>query len=458
MTYFMGLTLTQMGFWLTWALIPLIFEIIPALYSALRLIVKTLAQRWQRQPLPEPEKLPMISVIIPVHNSATTLFACLQSIAESTYPRELIQVILANNQSTDNSFSIYAQAQQKFDLRLQLIETEQGKAKALNAAIYQCIGNYIINIDSDGTLEPHALMNMIQRFENDLDLAAQTGTVLPNRQLIKNSDRLWRRIFQKTEYFEYAQAFLSGRTIESRHNQLFTMSGAFSAFRKETLMQTFLYNTETVGEDTDMTFQIRDVLQKKVQLCADAIFYVEPSADWSSLYLQRQRWQRGESEVTEAYGEQKSAVHHFFKNFLIRRMMVDHTTLFPRMIWLFAGIVLLYFGYSLKILLLSFLLIYCLYVLISLFNFISVALLLRDFPEERRFYWSTWWTIFLLPLYNFVLAWIRYVGIINGMAIPARWNTKKFGDEGRAIGQVIHDDFKRLLMKEQQEDDDTTHL
>src|SRR5699024_4536050 len=155
-----------MGFCITWALIPIVVEIIPSLISALHLMRQS---RHLRQ-LEAPAKLPFISIIVPVYNSEETLFACLQSINDSTYPNRNMQIVLADNQSTDDSFGAYARAQNHFDLNLQLMRTAQGKAKALNGAIYQCIGTYIINIDSDGVLEKNALMNMVLHFENDIDL------------------------------------------------------------------------------------------------------------------------------------------------------------------------------------------------------------------------------------------------------------------------------------------------
>ncbi|MHA5186080.1 hypothetical protein R5R53_07310 [Oenococcus oeni] len=93
------------------------------------------------------------------------------------------------------------------------------------------------------------------------------------------------RLLQNNEYFEYAQAFLSGRSIESSANRLFTMSGAFSAFRKEVLLKTYMYNTQTVGEDTDMTFQIRSKLKGRVALCTDSFFYVDPIESLDQLYI-----------------------------------------------------------------------------------------------------------------------------------------------------------------------------
>ncbi|KRK86794.1 glycosyltransferase [Levilactobacillus koreensis JCM 16448] len=444
--YLLNLTLTQMGFWITWAMIPIVVEIVPSLISAVRLIIRS----GHLKRLPAPAKLPFISIIVPVYNSEDTLFACLQSINDSTFPNSNMQIVLADNQSTDDSFSAYAKAQNRFNLNMQLIRTDQGKAKALNGAIYQCIGTYIINIDSDGVLEKHALMNMVLHFENDLELAALTGTILTQKDLIKTTKSRWLRFLQKTEYFEYAQAFLSGRTIESDNNQLFTMSGAFSAFRKDTLLDTFMYNTSTVGEDTDMTFQVRQRLKRKVMLCADAIFYIEPLASVEQLYKQRQRWMRGELEVSQEYMHHNAQLGKFFQNFLVRRMMIDHTFVFPKMIWMFASIVLLFFRYSPVVLSFSYVVIYLLYVFVSAINFISVGRLLRPFPLELKFYKRVSWVIWSLPLYNFVVSWIRLIGVINSMSLPGVWNTSTFTAEVRSAVKIVRGDVRSLREKKKE--------
>lgn len=443
LNYWLNLTVLKMGFWLTWALIPLVVEIIPAMVSAVILVAK----KFKKGQLKMPDKMPFISIIVPVYNSEDTLFDCIQSIRNSTYPTDLIQVILADNQSTDDSFGVFNRASNRFnDLHMQMIHTEKGKAKALNSAIYEAIGTYIINIDSDGVLEKHALMNMVLQFENGYDIAAMTGTILPQRQMIKDTHGLWLKLLRQNEYFEYAQAFLSGRTMEAENNQLFTMSGAFSAFRKEALMDTFLYNTSTIGEDTDMTFQIREKLKRKVTICSNAIFYVEPIDNLGTLYTQRQRWQRGEIEVTQGYA-QRTEIKHFFNNFLIRRMIVDHTFLFPRMIWLFASFILLFFNYSPILLGMSYVVIYVLYIFVEILNFICVHMLLKDFKEERRYYSKLWWVALTMPAYNFICAWIRFVGIINSMTELSSWNSKKFNDETRDIKTVLMDDLHIMKKK-----------
>ena len=434
MSYWLDLTLFKMGFWLTWALIPILVEIIPSVISSVRIMISN------RHPkkMVMPAKMPMISVLVPVHNSEDTLFACIQSIHDSTYPTKLIQVILADNNSTDNSFQVFAHVQNTFaDMNLRLIHTAAGKAQALNAALYGAIGTYIINIDSDGILEKNALMNMVLRFENDYEVSALTGSILPNRLMLKKNGSLLRY----NEYFEYAQAFLSGRVMESHKNQLFTMSGAFSAFRKEAVMKSFLYDINTIGEDTDMTFQIRQRMKRKVGLCANAFFYIEPIKDLSELYLQRQRWQRGEVEVIQEYANNLE-MNEFFKNFMVRRLLIDHTFLFPRMIWLCASVVLLFFRYSPIMMGMSYFIIYLLYIFVEVLNYICVIQLLEDFPNDQTFYKKQWWVTLTLPFYNFICAGIRLIGVINSMTTTAGWNSIPFKEEWNKVTTIVKNDFR----------------
>lgn len=450
MSYWLNLTIFQMGFWITWTLIPIVVEILPAIWATIVLIWR----RYHRTHLETPDKWPMITVIVPVYNSEATLFACIQSLADQTYPKDCLQVILANNQSTDDSFGAFAHAQNAFpNLILRYVNTDKGKAKALNTAIYESIGLYVINIDSDGTLERHALEQMVLRFENDPEIAAMTGAILPNHHLVQAVAKPWHRLLADNEYFEYAQAFMSGRTIESERDQLFTMSGAFSAFRREVLMETFLYNTDTIGEDTDMTFQIRTRLGKKVVICTEAIFYIEPISGLGELYTQRQRWQRGELEVAANYMQNTAGLQKFFNNFLIRRLMIDHTFLFPRMIWMFASVVLVRFGYPLGVMLLSYVVIYWLYVFVSLINYCAVRLLMRPAPAERHFYARLWWVAFTLPAYNLICSVIRLIGIINGMTTQASWRLRGIDQEGAQVHAVVKHDL-RALFKHHKEDDE----
>ncbi|MHA5186079.1 hypothetical protein R5R53_07305 [Oenococcus oeni] len=69
---------------------------------------------------------------------------------------------------------------------------------------------------------------------------------------------------------------------------------------------------------------------------------------------------------------------------MVRRLMIDHTFVFPRMIWMFGIFVLAYLGYSPIVLLLSVIFMYLLYVFDSFLNFINVRMFLKNLTKSDR--------------------------------------------------------------------------
>ena len=100
MNYTLFSTLSQMGFWITWLLIPIIVEAVPAIIAFFKILFSSLKR--QKSEI-DTKFWPYISIIVPVYNSEKTLYSCIQSINQSTYPTANIQIILADNQSKDNT-------------------------------------------------------------------------------------------------------------------------------------------------------------------------------------------------------------------------------------------------------------------------------------------------------------------------------------------------------------------
>lgn len=427
-------------FWLTWIIIPFLVEIVPAIGGFLLLIKK-------RFSVSKNEKIvgrkPEITIIVPVYNSHVTLRGCIKSINDSTYPNELIDVLLVNNMSKDNSFEIFTECQNEYsDLSMQWLNARQGKSKALNMALFNAQGKYIIHIDSDGTLEKNALMNMVARFENNEHIHCMTGAILTNPDDIENTKNPFMRLFRKCEFCEYGQAFLAGRNYESELDSIFTLSGAFSAFRKSTILKTQLYNTDTVCEDTHVTFQIRKNLKQRVYLCENALFMVDPIDDLNKMYTQRQRWQRGELEVANMFlKDDMKVTKGVTSNFMVRLIIFDHTFAFPRMIWYFALICLLFMNYPMKIVAGSTAIIYLLYVVSAFLYYINILTYLSPFKDIRKYYAKKWYICILMPLYNFYVFWIRFAGIINSINSSGTWRTKNYTEEFESSEELVKEDF-----------------
>ena len=425
-------------FWAAWIIIPVLMEIVPSVGSVIVLLKKRLIPAKYEKPIIYPE----ISLLIPVYNSQDSLEACISSINDSDYPNDKIRIFLVNNQGHDDSFKVFTECQKKFpQLMMQWLNAKQGKSKALNLALFNSDGKYIIHIDSDGILDKKALTNMVDKFESDLSIDCMTGAILTMPDQIEEYKGFFAKLLRKMEFMEYAQAFLAGRNYASELNAIYTLSGAFSAFRKSTVLKSQLYNTDTICEDTQITFQMKYLQKKRVYMCENAIFYVDPIEDMNKLYTQRQRWQRGSLEVSHLFMKKRMNPLKIFTDVNIRTLMYDHTFAFPRVIWYLALICLVLMNYSFESIVYSTLFIFLLYILIGYCYYFTTIGFLSDFKEIRRYYARQWYVIPMLPLFNFMVFFIRLAGVVNSINTDSAWKTKTFTEEKREFWSVIREEF-----------------
>lgn len=428
-------------FWMVWVIIPLIMEIIPALGGVFILLRK----RFTEKPTPPPAKYPEITLIIPVYNSSETLESCLESVYLSDYPREQIHIMLVNNKSTDDSFSVFCRCQESFgELSMQWLNARQGKSKALNLALFNSSGKYIIHIDSDGKLMPDALRCMVDKFEARPEIHCLTGVVLTDPAMIEETKSLPMKLIRRCEFLEYCQAFLAGRNFQSELDSIYTLSGAFSAFRKSVILKTRMYNTDTVCEDTHVTFQIRQLMKHSVHLCENAIFFVDPIENLGKLYTQRQRWQTGELEVSHMFLKNEMKSKRFLSSFMVRTLTFDHTFAFPRMIWYFALICLSFMNYPFSLIFGSLIILFGMYTASAFLYYLNIISYLKNFKSLRKYYARQILLIACMPLFNFYVFWIRFAGIINSIKRRSGWKTLTFGEESESFRRVVRDDFAPL--------------
>ena len=433
--------LNSFVFWSAWIIIPVLVEIIPSIGCVFMLVKRRIQHRGG---YPELQFDPEITLIVPVYNSADSLEACIRSIDQSTYPNSKIDAIFVDNGSEDESFQVFARCQELFpDVRMQWSSAQQGKSKALNLALYNSEGEYIINIDSDGVLDPKALENLVRKYEACPDINCMTGAVLTRPDLVMEYKSPASQLFRRLEFMEYAQAFLAGRSYASEFDMVYTLSGAFSSFRKSAILQTFMYDTTTISEDTQLTFQIRYLHQQKVEMCDEAIFYVEPIEDVNKLYTQRQRWQRGSLEVAHMFGSKRLAPWRL-ADVGVQTLLFDHTFAFPRVIWYVALLCLMALSVSVKTIALSVLLIFALYVVVGYMYFACVLALLKMDPPLRAFYLGNWWVVALLPFFNLGVFFIRLAGIVNSIGTSGAWKTRNLTEEGAAFREAVREQARAV--------------
>lgn len=408
-------------FWGIWMLAPLVVDFTTAIVYVIMVLLYPENTSDKKAQL---DYLPLVSVVIPVHDSADTLFNCLHSIVNQAYPAEKLQIICVNNGSSDDSFDVFSQFQNKYHHILMnwITMEDSGKSFALNAGIYMIKGNYVLNIDSDAWLDKHAILRMVEAFERDHTLAAATGAIHIDKQLGENTRII--DVLHYCEEIEYLVAFNVGRRYQSVTNSLFTLAGAFSAFRREVLLQSFLYSERTVSEDTDLTFHIRKyALANGLRLgcVSSAIAYVEPISSLSKLYSQRVRWQRGELEVTALHTKNNSFLQTI-KSFWGRTLIVDHTLAFSRLTWTFIIPFLYFLGYPLNLVFAAFIGLYGCYLLLEFLYYIVA--IKETTGDYRRGIKRIWWVVFFLPAFRFITYWFRFSGLLLTLTEPSSWKAE----------------------------------
>jgi len=129
-------------------------------------------------------------------------------------------------------------------------------------------------------------------------------------------------------------------------------------------------------------------------------------------------------------------------------LLFDHTFAFPRLIWFFALIFLVFLNYPLSLVLGSTVIIYMLYFLSMMLFCLNVLVYLSSVKDILKYYRSKWYTILILPAFNFVVFWIRFAGIINSIRSEGNWKTTTLTEEWKKIKTAVDDDLhlpKRIV-------------
>ena len=115
----------------------------------------------------------MISIIVPVYNTAPYLPQCLDSLVNQTY-RD-IEIICVNDGSTDNSPDIL-KAYAERDSRILVIHQENlGLSGARNKGLESARGEWVMFVDSDDWIAPDMYEKLYHHLTEDgSDIAAFT--------------------------------------------------------------------------------------------------------------------------------------------------------------------------------------------------------------------------------------------------------------------------------------------
>jgi glycosyltransferase involved in cell wall biosynthesis len=128
------------------------------------------------------KRAPVVSIITPSYNQANYLEETIQSVLGQTYPN--IEYILIDGASSDKSLDVIKKYADK--LAYWVSEKDKGQTDAINKGFARAHGEIIAWLNSDDTLEPHAVAEAVAF----LDEHPEVGLVYGDANYIDEKDRV----------------------------------------------------------------------------------------------------------------------------------------------------------------------------------------------------------------------------------------------------------------------------
>lgn len=249
------------------------------------------------------------SIIIPFRNEEKNLPKLLKSISKLKYPKDLFEIILVDDFSSDASERIYI----KWRMENGLIETtllenlrlsNSPKKDAISRAIPIIKHEWIVTTDADCIVNKNWLLTL----DNFIQKSIEPPEMIVGAVIYKTKNN-WFHHFQQMDLLS-----LQGTTIGSFGiGKPFMCNGANFAYTKKLFNQIGGFSGNTKIASGDDVFLLQKALKSnpnKVQYLknTDAIVKTKPENDLFELFMQRVRWASKTSSYDAIYSKTLAVV------------------------------------------------------------------------------------------------------------------------------------------------------
>lgn len=241
---------------------------------------------------PQLRSYPPVSIIVPCHNEGRDVEETIEYLLEQQYPD--FEIIAVNDGSQDDTLTILlAMAAQHPQLRVINLEQNQGKAVAMNTGALFSKNEFLICIDGDALLAPHAVSWIMQHFLSGPRVAAVTG----NPRIRTRSTLLG-----KIQVGEFSAIIGLIKRAQRVYGRVFTVSGVVAGFRKSALHRVGYWSNDMVTDDIDISWKLQ-LDHWDIRFEPNALCWILMPETLRGLWRQRLRWAQGGAEVLLRYSK-----------------------------------------------------------------------------------------------------------------------------------------------------------
>jgi glycosyltransferase involved in cell wall biosynthesis len=165
---------------------------------------------------------PPLTVIVAVHDGARSIRAKLDNLLQQDYPADRVQILVADDASSDGTAGIVAEFADRGVVRVGLAE-RGGKERAQREALGRATGEIVVFTDVGTKMAPDGLSTIVRSFAD------------PSVGCVSSTDRFLDEQGQPAGEGLYVRYEMLLRRLESDVNSLVGLSGSFFAARRGVL-------------------------------------------------------------------------------------------------------------------------------------------------------------------------------------------------------------------------------
>ncbi len=242
----------------------------------------------------------MISVIICTYNRDKYIYNVLKSLALGTLEHSAYEIILVDNNCTDNTRSevdhfcnVFPQVTLRY-----FVETNQGLSHARNRGIRESKGDILVYVDDDATVNPDYLKTYADWFAAHPETDAAGGPIIPHYET--GSEPKWMTYFIKRLLTGYLYFGDKARPFPGDNYP----GGGNAAYRASVFEKVGLYNVQlgrngdslTGGEEKDIFDKMKREGMQFVYLPNAILYHSIPGYKLEADYFNRLTTGIGQSE------------------------------------------------------------------------------------------------------------------------------------------------------------------
>ncbi len=241
---------------------------------------------------PKMKKHEGVSIVMPCYNESNEIGAAIESLLDMDWPKDLMEIIIVDDLSSDNSVEIIQKYVDK-DSRVRLIINERnsgGAAEPTNIGVKAAKFDYIAVSDADSTPQKDALKKMIGYLQDDKRVGGVTCAVLANQK---------GNYIQRLQEIEYL-AIAFGRKLLDLVDSVYVTPGPFALYRKKTLFEVGLFDPKNMTQDIEIVWRMLSHGYVARMCLATRVISVTPNS-FRVWWKQRLRWNIGGKQTLWKY-------------------------------------------------------------------------------------------------------------------------------------------------------------